>query len=329
LPCPDLVFCTGDIGFGDIKSQSLADQYQDAATFFDNLLKVSAGSGPQLPANRLFIVPGNHDVTRASVNKDAQAYMSLRAKDPRSYVSEINVRLANRTDEYIGAMKRLEQYAQFFSDICSHVRAEAHHLHYVHRLTVKELDIQIVGLNSAWNCSGDEEERRVWVGTQPQLSAVSRDRSLRLGLVHHPLEWMTKPDASLLEQRMGSDLHFLLHGHEHEYRCVEFNGGHSVVGTGAVSATTPDEHGVVLTHIDFDSKIQTHHVLVYSMGRGEWFVSSQYPPKKASLPSSIVSLLESKEDLRSNPGDRRAPSRYGDLFQRLGRLAEDDRYCTP
>src|SRR4030088_1314290 len=51
---PDLIFATGDIAYSG-KPQ----EYELAGKFFDDLL-----SAVGLPKNRLFVIPGNHDVDR-------------------------------------------------------------------------------------------------------------------------------------------------------------------------------------------------------------------------------------------------------------------------
>src|SRR6266568_2193324 len=51
---PDLIFATGDIAYS-----GKADEYELATTLFDDLLDAAG-----LEKNRLFIIPGNHDVDR-------------------------------------------------------------------------------------------------------------------------------------------------------------------------------------------------------------------------------------------------------------------------
>ena len=51
---PDLIFATGDIA-----NQGKANEYDHATRFFDELLDAAG-----LTKNKLFIVPGNHDVDR-------------------------------------------------------------------------------------------------------------------------------------------------------------------------------------------------------------------------------------------------------------------------
>ncbi|CAN7805288.1 metallophosphoesterase [Paraburkholderia hospita] len=325
LPAPDIVFCTGDIAFGEMRAQSLDEQYAEAHIFLLEVLALLGSINNEVDARRLFIVPGNHDVDRDAVNSDAQSHVVSLARDSRRHIVEFNNRVAGKTTVYKHAMKRLAAYEQFVSKACPHVAFDAPHLHYAHALSVNGIKLQVVGLNSAWNCAGDEEERRLWVGAQAQLSCVTRDESLRIGLVHHPLEWMTKPDASLLEQRMGVDLHYLLHGHEHEFRVIDVQGGYSVIGTGAVSAESSDEHGVVIARLDLDSRMQDRHVLVYSSNDGRWSRSERCSKEQIVLPDCLVAQLEGATTHRPPVGSPVRPP-YSLFFSREGRYGAHEEY---
>lgn len=68
---PQLVFVTGDIGFS-----GRAAEYNRATEFFDKLLQ-SLGIGKE----RLFVVPGNHDVDRSRPYDLARTLVSLQQAD--------------------------------------------------------------------------------------------------------------------------------------------------------------------------------------------------------------------------------------------------------
>lgn len=78
---PNLVFCTGDIAFGETGSSPLSEQYKKAESFFDRLLAVCGKNGEPMPKGRLLIVPGNHDINRKSINPDAQETSTRKAQE--------------------------------------------------------------------------------------------------------------------------------------------------------------------------------------------------------------------------------------------------------
>ena len=94
---PDLIFCTGDIAFGETTASPLADQYKQAEAFFDELLAACSPGEDPLPRERLFAIPGNHDVNRGSINDDAQATLTRWAGEARKHVGPINQRVEQRT----------------------------------------------------------------------------------------------------------------------------------------------------------------------------------------------------------------------------------------
>lgn len=53
--CPDLILATGDLAYS-----GQAQEYAEVSTFFDILLEATG-----LDKQRLFVVPGNHDVNRS------------------------------------------------------------------------------------------------------------------------------------------------------------------------------------------------------------------------------------------------------------------------
>jgi 3',5'-cyclic AMP phosphodiesterase CpdA len=106
--CPDLIFCTGDIAYGETGSSPLADQYVQASAFFDELLSTCGREGTPLSRDRLYVVPGNHDVNQAVVNSDAQNTLVNWAKDPATYVEKINQRFNDRSKEFEDAVRRFE-----------------------------------------------------------------------------------------------------------------------------------------------------------------------------------------------------------------------------
>ncbi len=104
---PDLVFCAGDIAFGETGPESLAQQYEHAKDFFTRLLAVCGNNGVPLPVMRLFVVPGNYDVNRNGVDEDAQAALVMLAKDSYDNTARINARLETKPTPFVNAMKRL------------------------------------------------------------------------------------------------------------------------------------------------------------------------------------------------------------------------------
>ena len=145
--------------------------------------------------------------------------------------------------------------------------------------------------------------------------------------MHHPLDWIVKSDAKLIEDRMGRDLHILLHGHEHQHRECSFAGGYPVIGTGAVSAEGQLEHGVIHCELNLESGKLTRNLFVYSPSEGVWLRSSKCD-SPLSFPVDAIGIEVKGLDKKSNKNQLT----YKDFFcrpGRLGTLGEINDYSEP
>lgn len=249
---PDLIFCTGDIAFGETKAESLSLQYDSAKEFLTCLLSVCGGQENPLPITRLFVVPGNHDINRSDVDEDAQAALVELARNSRNNVGRINSRLETKPTPFLNAMKRLAAYENFVKDFLPHQYDREGRCHFAQVLDINGIRIGIAGFNSAWSCAGPEDDRHLWLGAEWQFNRAARtlaDTELRIGLIHHPTDWLNEAEREVATRRISKDFDFWLHGHAHN-AWVEPLESHVRIGAGAVSAGTAEEIGINLVKLD-------------------------------------------------------------------------------
>jgi hypothetical protein len=146
---PDLVFCTGDIAFGGTSTAPMTEQYETAARFFGQLREVCGTDGIPLPSERLYIVPGNHDVNRASINSDAQSALTAWAANARDHIDKINQRFNDKPREFEDTILRLSEYQQFVSQQLPHQADQEGRAVYARTIECNGLNIAICGFNSA------------------------------------------------------------------------------------------------------------------------------------------------------------------------------------
>ena len=246
LPKPQLVFCTGDIAFGETSGAPLSEQYRDAAKFFDELLACCG-----ISKERLFMVPGNHDVNRKEISTDQQARLIDMAKSSGNHVADINQRFADCSRDHRSAMDRLDDYGTFVQEYRPELYRENYHL-YAHILEVAGYRVGVAGFNSAWSCAGPEDDRNMWLASEWQfnhMAAGLREADLKIGLIHHPFDWLNATEHHDAEVRASKNLHFLLHGHTHTAwvrptdNCVQ-------LAAGAVGADTSDQFGINLVRLN-------------------------------------------------------------------------------
>lgn len=272
---PDFIFCTGDIAYGETSSTTMQDQYSRAETFLEELRVACGDKDNPLPKERIFLVPGNHDVNRVKINSDAQATLTNWANNAADHIEKINQRFNDRNNEFNENIKRLENYAAFINSYLPH-QADSNGRHFYALVQeIEGLKIGIAGFNSAWTCSGPEDDRNLWLAAKWQFNAATtalKDADIRIGLIHHPIDWFNSEDRKVAESHIPSQFDFWLHGHNHNAWVVPGQ-HHIVISAGAVGAHTNEEFGVNLTRIALlESKGETN---LYSkkVGRPGWTVT--------------------------------------------------------
>ncbi len=144
---PEIVIVTGDIADTGIKPE-----YDLAKEVFDDLLFTL-----KISNDRLFIVPGNHDVNRSKYRpKDIPCYDNMK---------ELNDELEN--EKYrIDLFKGMEDYFTFINTHYTHLKSK--HGNLIPFVSSYDADckkkIGIIGLNSAWMCRKSPDKGAIAIG---------------------------------------------------------------------------------------------------------------------------------------------------------------------
>lgn len=275
---PDFIFCTGDIAFGEASKMPLSKQYDQAKIFMDDLLTACGQAGVPLSKERLFVVPGNHDINRDKVNKDAQDTLTTWAKNSNDHIEKINQRVDEKSPEFMDAIKRLDEYAQFVKEYLPHQQDLDNRHHYAKIIDVEGLKVGVAGFNSAWTCAGLEDDRNIWLAANWQFNAAQEklDKAdIRIGLMHHPIDWLNLADRSITTRRVASDFDFWLHGHSHDAWVTPVQ-SHIIVAAGAVGAKDSDEFGINLSQIDLGSMKGVIHLHNKESDSKGWTIAPIY-----------------------------------------------------
>lgn len=253
---PDLIFCTGDIAFGDSSGCPLSDQYLRAELFFDELLAICGKDGVSLPKERLFVVPGNHDVSRNAINKDAQAALTSWASESSFHYQKINQRFNDKSREFDDNIRRLDDYGHFISKYLPHLADPERRHVYACTVNIGGVSTGIYGFNSAWTCAGPEDDRNLWLAADWQFNEAKerlKNAEIKIGLIHHPVDWLNQAEREAATRRIASDFDFWLHGHSHSAWVTPVQ-SHIVIAAGAVGAEQSEEFGVNLCTADLVTK---------------------------------------------------------------------------
>ncbi|MEO5727626.1 MAG: metallophosphoesterase, partial [Byssovorax sp.] len=211
VPAPDAIFVTGDIA-----QSGAADEYASAR---DWLLGVagSVGLGP----DRVFVVPGNHDVDRtADRDRDIRRLLSS-LREGRDQLDDAlsdpndRARLAARLAHYLS-------FAEGFAPMCLGSRSDGEHgLFWAHRLDARGgLRVRLLGLDTALVSADDADKGKLRLGNE-QIDRGIRNPSIEDGelvvaLSHHPLHGGWLADEKNASGWIHSRAHVHMHGHVHE-----------------------------------------------------------------------------------------------------------------
>jgi 3',5'-cyclic AMP phosphodiesterase CpdA len=256
---PDFIAMTGDLAFSGKPAE-----YELARSFFDELLQIT-----KLPRERLFVVPGNHDVNRGLVTNGAKAITN--ALIDRGSVNSL---LATDADRQL-VMARFKPYAKFVNDYFGgHITFNNKQYFSVRSLLWPGPRIMLLGLNSAWVCVSDKDKTPgVLLGERQTRAALELAESgdLKIALLHHPLDWLREFDQNDSAAMLLDNCDFILHGHLHRTATTQLSGPDTramVIGGGACYETRQYPNMYNFVRLDLGSGTGTVCLRRYSDERG-------------------------------------------------------------
>jgi 3',5'-cyclic AMP phosphodiesterase CpdA len=260
---PDFVVVSGDIAFSGQPAE-----YDLARQFFDELLAV-AGLGK----DRLFPVPGNHDVDRSRISRGAAGIAA-----PLTDRASVNQILANDADRTL-LLARFAGYREFVNGYLGpHLAfddaAPDTGYFYVRTLELGGRRIALLGLNSAWLAHGGDEDRHKLALGERQVRAALDEAAgvdLRIALMHHPFDWLRDFDHADSEALLSDNCDFVLHGHLHQVGLLQARTPDSdafVIAAGACYETREYPNSYNLVRLDLDTASGTVSLRRYSDARG-------------------------------------------------------------
>ena len=204
----DFILVTGDIAFS-----GKPEEYELAADFFDDLQCTSG-----VPKERIFCVPGNHDI-----NRDRQNLCFQGGRSTLRGPSQVDALLAGGEDLET-LLKRQENYRDFQQTYFAGQERTytVDGLGYISRLEINEIQLAIIGLNSAWLAEGGMDDHgKLLIGERQAIAAVKLVQgretppNIVVGMAHHPLHLLQEFDRQAVQNRVGEVCHFFHCGHLH------------------------------------------------------------------------------------------------------------------
>ncbi len=195
---------------GDVAFSGQPAEYERAAEFMSALSERLS-----IEPRRFFFIPGNHDVDR-----ELHAYSPIGARQVLRSQQAVDQALGDpaRMADLADRQRAYRAFVHGFTD--GQERTETPDgLGWVAAVELEPLTVAVVGLNSAWLCGTDGEEKSLLIGERQIISALEVvrgvDPQLVIAMAHHPLEWLTEWDQASCRNRLLGAAHFLHRGHLH------------------------------------------------------------------------------------------------------------------
>jgi predicted phosphodiesterase len=283
----DCVFVTGDI------AQSGSDAEYRLAEDYLGRLCTALG----LPRSAVFMVPGNHDVTRTR---------GFGLQRTLTNYDEANQYFQPSAERW--HLKKLEAFANFYDRFykSGHTgpgepRRTAPGLatSQAEVVRVRSLDIGVLPLNSAWFAQDDQDTGKLFIGEGLLRAGLSqiRDAKLRLALVHHPLSDLSDVERRHIQDLIQEHCHFLLRGHLHDNEAGWISSAYRqtmVLAAGAAyQGRVVYQNRAMFVEVDLDSENRVCRVRPYPnryelTGHDRWTLDTGVFPK--SYPTYLETL---------------------------------------
>ena len=270
LETVDFVIFSGDLAFSGKAVEYEAAQKQ----LLDPVL---AATG--LSRDRLFIVPGNHDLNRDHVFEMLPPELQ-RPLDTDALVQKWLTDQERRE-------RTLEPFGAFNKFVTGYTGQSVPHYASILRLEVGDMKVGLLGVNSAWmtgrnkNAKGEVDDYGHSLIGEAQIHEALKqiaDDELRIAVMHHPFEWLSQFDRNRTEGRLCNACHFVLCGHVHDAQVRVVNGttGNAVIiPAGAsydrrVAGDPRYTNAYNWVHLDLEAAEGTVYLRRWSDKRNEW-----------------------------------------------------------
>ncbi|MCA9706311.1 MAG: metallophosphoesterase, partial [Myxococcales bacterium] len=327
---PDVIFVTGDVA-----QHGQAHEYRWATALFDALLEAAGLAGRR---ERLWVVPGNHDVDREegaelrrtlADNLDADRYFGPGGK--RKHFDKLRA-YREWYDGYFEGVRRLST-----ATTCGPAEI----------VEVEGVRLGVLPVDTALFCQDDADHGQLWVGRRCVDEALAGLEALEgegpadlwVALMHHPLSWLHYEERGEVQRKLRAAMDVLLRGHLHEAEAEQVLvdvGGCLQLAAGASYQGSQWPNRALLSR--WDGHALRLHPVRYVDSRSTWTLDTELFPdapdyegvlplpgrrmgSPAPEPADAVVPTRAREELGPFPGD--GPSRRGGYRRELvveGRL---------
>lgn len=301
----DFILATGDLAFSGKK-----EEYELVERFLDEL---ASATGVQ--KERIYCIPGNHDV-----NRDQQKLCFQGARSALTSPNAVDPVLAPDNDDLATLAQRQAAYRAFqtsyFGGQDRTVTPDG--LAYVSSLAIDDVVIAIVGLNSAWLAEGGKADHgNLLIGERQVINAFDAadkfDAHIVIGMAHHPLHLLRDFDRNAATRHITKRCDFYHCGHLHqpESQGAGFDASACLtVVAGASFETREFQNAYSLVKLDLLAGTRTLTTVQYNPAQGAFEFSNEVPFPIRLSPAAMCTVGELAESIAAFDGTLLSHSYY-------------------
>ncbi|MFO0591686.1 MAG: metallophosphoesterase [Polyangiaceae bacterium] len=263
----DLIFVTGDLA-----QSGRAEEYTLVSDLLRKLLEITG-----VPRERMFVVPGNHDVDRGA----GVWLLRTLAKDEESVAFFTDP--ASR--EFHG--RKMAAYHKEMASLLGEGRplGMAVGEDAVETIDIKGSRLSVASFNTAWFAQGDDDTGKLWLGEPNVERAIGRiaddGADIAIALMHHPFDNLHETERDNVERWVERGFDLLLRGHLHASKTrtiVSQRGGFVEVASPATYQGSPWQNGCFLGEIRPRARKIRLRPYMYTAGPDPWVLDPKVFP---------------------------------------------------
>ncbi|WP_437707827.1 metallophosphoesterase [Sorangium sp. So ce448] len=284
----DLVFLTGDLA-----QSGKREEYALVVDFLRKLIEVTG-----VPPERLFVIPGNHDVDRdvgrwllRTLSRDDEAIAFFEEPASRGFHEKKFEAYGGGLRDLLGASRPLGLAAG----------ADA-----VEVVDVRGARIGVASFNSAWFAQGDDDHGKLWLGEPSAHGAAQRladeGVSFAIALLHHPFDYLHEVEREEVERIFERSFELVLRGHLHKDKArtiLSPRGGYVEVAGPAAYQGSQWPNGCFLGEIQARRRAVRLRPYAFSSGADPWVLDPKVFPDDAEQHYCRTFSLPEKRRIKS------------------------------
>lgn len=196
---------------GDIANEGMAEQYDNAITFFNRLKSgLSNNYNGEIPVEkRILCVPGNHDILLKEENMMRSVLLKSVADIYPKLDNSIFSAIVETQKAYTDFVNKLNENCEYKPSLLTSFDDK-----------VDGFQVRFNLYNTAWMCGLKERPGSIYMPMEGiRVTADKKEADLVVSVMHHFYDWLAvdKQNKTDFQRRVASSSNILIYGHEHEF----------------------------------------------------------------------------------------------------------------